>query len=119
MLSVRTCFEMTTQDIHKLFSEHILIAQIEKEIIGWENSVVQESPASDSKRLKEDHDSHQAKATSLEELITCTICNERPKDVVIQCGHRLCKTCLDEFQKRSRDCPFCKKTIQNFTPCLN
>ena len=25
MLSVRTCFEMTTQDIHKLFSEHILI----------------------------------------------------------------------------------------------
>ena len=44
------------------------IVQIEKVINRCENLLVRESPGSDSKRLKEDHDFHQAKATSLEEV---------------------------------------------------
>ena len=50
------------------------------------------------------------------------ICKENEKDVVIQCGHRMCKSCLDSWCSRSPNyqlCPFCKLPIQTVTRCFN
>ena len=82
------------------------------------------------KRLKEDLDFQQAKATSLEEAaevikeeidleVICNICNERQKKLVIQCGHCTCNICLDEWRKENDVCPFCKETIRQVIRLYN
>ena len=86
------------------------------------------------KVLEEDRDFERARVISLFEVnekLTrernseqnlCDICKENEKDVVIQCGHRMCKSCLDSWCLRNPNnqvCPFCKLPIQTVTRCFN
>jgi len=88
------------------------------------------SLGNDSKQLQEDLAFQKAKATSLEEAaevlkeeidlqVICNICNERQKKLVIQCGHRTCNICLDEWRKKRDVCPFCKTTIRQVIRLFN
>ena len=93
-------------------------------------SLGRKSLENDSKQLQEDLNFQKAKATSLEEAaeamkeeidlqVICNICSERQKNLVIQCGHRTCNICLDEWRKKNDICPFCKTTIQQVIRFFN
>ena len=59
----------------------------------------------------------------------CTLCHLANNNVLLECGHKLCSTCLDRVQSPSRwrgselpsaakdlpTCPFCRTKIDNFT----
>ena len=106
------------------------IARNNEVISRLENSLQQENLGSDSKRLKEEHDFYKARADSLETAnealqkemhlhVICTICNERPKNKGIQCGHRFCQECLDEWKKAANTCPLCNEVIKSVFPSFN
>ena len=94
------------------------------------SSLSRKSLETSFKTIQEDRDFQKAKATSLEEAaeimkeetdlhVICNICNERQKDSVIQCGHRACNICLDEWRRKNDICPFCKATIQQVIRLFN
>jgi hypothetical protein len=40
----------------------------------------------------------------------CAICfEEMPLDIIFDCGHMYCQGCVTEIEKRSSECPICKK----------
>jgi len=47
--------------------------------------------------------------TYYKQKLNCSVCNEKPKAVVIaRCYHMFCKPCVQErIQSRSRKCPTC------------
>ena len=51
----------------------------------------------------------EAKITNLEQEKLCTICYERPKDLLLGCGHLLCSEC----GKSMEECPFDKTRIKS------
>eukprot|EP00931_Biecheleriopsis_adriatica_P014817 TRINITY_DN116912_c0_g1_i1.p1 TRINITY_DN116912_c0_g1~~TRINITY_DN116912_c0_g1_i1.p1 ORF type:complete len:189 (-),score=15.96 TRINITY_DN116912_c0_g1_i1:53-568(-) len=48
-------------------------------------------------------------ATANEEA--CPVCQANRMDMVLQCGHRLCGTCLKDIQKQGNLCPVCRSPI--------
>lgn len=51
----------------------------------------------------------EAKITNLEQEKLCTICYERPKDLLLGCGHLMCSQC----GKSMEECPFDKTRIKS------
>ena len=51
----------------------------------------------------------QAEAAAMKRIILCSVCNKRPKTVVIsKCWHMFCKECIESrMSSRSRKCPTC------------
>lgn len=43
----------------------------------------------------------------------CIICMERPNEAVIDCMHRYCSQCLDEWNEKNSTCPLCRITMTN------
>ena len=44
----------------------------------------------------------------------CTICLERPSSVSIRpCGHVCCQICLKKHKQKHRECPFCRRNIED------
>ena len=131
---IRSKFENLKNNINResqnLFQVQIQITENKAAIDRLKASLGRENLGNDSKRLKEDLEFQKAKATSLEEAaevmkeeidlqVICNICNERQKNLVIQCGHRTCNICLDEWRKKNDICPFCKTTIENIIRLFN
>jgi Zinc finger, C3HC4 type (RING finger) len=52
-----------------------------------------------------------AQVSELRRKVTCSICNDRDKDTVInRCFHVFCRSCVDRnLANRNRKCPTCKK----------
>jgi len=49
-------------------------------------------------------------------LVYCPVCLEEIKNILLQCGHMVCKGCAEIVSKTDCKCPLCRK---NFTPALN
>mmetsp|Transcript_6132 Transcript_6132/g.14003 ORF Transcript_6132/g.14003 Transcript_6132/m.14003 type:complete len:172 (+) Transcript_6132:99-614(+) len=49
----------------------------------------------------------------------CPVCNENKLDMAIQCGHRLCGTCLRGIHQRSAPCPVCRTPISQVIRIYN
>ena len=118
------------KETQKLLHVRTQITESKLTIDRLKASLGQKISESGSKQLQEDLDFQKAKATSLEEAseimkeeidlqVNCNICNERQKNLVIQCGHRTCNICLDEWRKKNDACPFCKATIQQVIRLFN
>lgn len=46
----------------------------------------------------------------------CTLCHLANNNVLLECGHKLCSTCLDRLQAGDLPtCPFCRQRINSFT----
>ena len=103
--------------VHTEITENKMAVDDLKVGLGRISSENDHQGKSDIKQVREESPEFMKEKLELE--IICSICNERQKDVVIQCGHRLCKTCLDEWKKKNNVCPFCKSTIQNVIRFFN
>ena len=119
-----------SRESQNLFQVQTQITENKVAIDRLKASLGRKSLGTDSKQLQEDLNFQKAKATSLEEAaevmkeeidlqVICSICNERQKNLVIQCGHRTCNICLDEWRKKNDICPFCKTTIQQVIRLFN
>lgn len=42
----------------------------------------------------------------------CKLCEERPRDHAMQCGHRICEECADAVKNKDNLCPWCRAPIQ-------
>ena len=44
--------------------------------------------------------------------MTCPVCNERDRDVVLPCNHMFCSECMGKnIESRKRKCPMCRLPI--------
>ncbi|XP_036402000.1 uncharacterized protein LOC118789594 [Megalops cyprinoides] len=63
-----------------------------------------------------------AKASFLEEDLSCSVCFDVFKDpVLLKCSHSFCRVCLQQCwkEKSSRECPICKNKASAEDPPLN
>lgn len=48
------------------------------------------------------------------EIKICCICYENKSNVISDCNHQFCKTCISEWYRTRIDCPFCRNNIDEF-----
>jgi len=41
----------------------------------------------------------------------CEICFDQPKQVVLNCAHAFCEKCIEDWTKKEKACPFCRKDL--------
>jgi len=47
----------------------------------------------------------------IREEMMCSICSENSKDAVLECGHRYCTPCIEEWLKKKSQCPTCRMQV--------
>lgn len=47
----------------------------------------------------------------MELIRTCSVCFEPSENTPNHCSHVTCKTCLDEWSRKSNTCPVCRKNL--------
>mmetsp|Transcript_70469 Transcript_70469/g.182801 ORF Transcript_70469/g.182801 Transcript_70469/m.182801 type:complete len:168 (-) Transcript_70469:273-776(-) len=50
---------------------------------------------------------------------TCPVCTVNKMDMALQCGHRLCGTCLQSIHASGALCPVCRVPITQVIRCYN
>lgn len=56
--------------------------------------------------------------SKFKEMLTCKICLEKTVNQVLNCGHTLCKSCIDNYPMQF-NCPFCRVVINKATGVKN
>uniref|UniRef100_A0A7S3YFB2 RING finger protein 141 n=1 Tax=Lotharella globosa TaxID=91324 RepID=A0A7S3YFB2_9EUKA len=70
-------------------------------------------------KLKEDTkkpptDTKESGKPELEHIVSselCSICLDEPSDIVLDCLHAFCESCISEWNVKSSTCPVCRKDI--------
>ena len=48
------------------------------------------------------------------EIKICSICYENKSNVISDCNHQFCKTCISAWYRTRIDCPYCRNNIDEF-----
>ena len=48
------------------------------------------------------------------EIKICSICYENKSNVISDCDHQFCKTCISKWYRTRTDCPYCRNEIDDF-----
>ena len=83
-------------------------AQLEREM----EARMQQQMQQQSQQMQLQIQQMQALQRQVQESQECSICMDRTRDCVLNCGHQLCMACA---RPPLQLCPFCKKTITSRT----
>ena len=48
-----------------------------------------------------------------QEIDTCSICKEQQCNIQTYCNHTFCESCLTNWIKKNKTCPYCRSLLEN------
>ncbi|KAF7990360.1 hypothetical protein HCN44_000165 [Aphidius gifuensis] len=73
----------------------------------------------DDKNLSCNKEKKDKMTKAMDEQFTCSICSELfYKATTVNCSHTFCQYCINEWRKRSRECPICRTIVTSMNRAL-